>query len=130
MANIEFNCKYCKERTTKRLRYGREQKFCSHRCYSLDKPRAFILKNGYKLVAKPGHSRADKRGYVREHLLIMEEKIGRPVLRSESIHHIDGDKTNNQIDNLMLFKTHKEHLLYEWKNNTLRKTNCGGRIDI
>ena len=129
MANIEFNCKYCKQKTVKKERKDREQLFCSHKCYSLAKPKDFIIKNGYKLVAKSGHPRTDARGYVREHLLIMEEKIGRPVKRSESVHHIDGDKLNNHPDNLHLFRNHKEHLLHEWKNNTLRSVNCGARAN-
>jgi len=120
------HCLYCKKELT-RIRSGRVTKYCTHNCYSLDKPKPFIIKNGYKLVAKLNHTRTDARGYVREHLLVMEEKIGRPIRKAESVHHIDGNKQNNHKDNLLLFKSHNEHLRHEWENNTLRNTNTGNR---
>jgi DNA invertase Pin-like site-specific DNA recombinase len=37
-----------------------------------------------------------------EHRYIMEQYLGRPLLRDEVVHHKDGDKTNNDIENLEL----------------------------
>ncbi|AWB55769.1 TPA: HNH endonuclease [Pasteurella multocida] len=36
------------------------------------------------------------------HRLVMEKRIGRKLQRDEHVHHIDGDVTNNSIDNLAL----------------------------
>ena len=47
-------------------------------------------------------------GWRRQHMVVMEARIGRRLLRSENVHHIDGDKTNNQIENLQLL-TSAEH---------------------
>ena len=47
-------------------------------------------------------------GRVREHILIMENHLNRKLNKGEVVHHIDGDKTNNQIDNLDLC-TVQEH---------------------
>ncbi len=41
---------------------------------------------------------------------IMEEKIGRKLLPTEVVHHIDGNHKNDNIDNLMLFKSNEEHI--------------------
>ena len=41
-------------------------------------------------------------GAVREHILVMENHIGRPIEKGEVIHHIDGNKQNNNIKNLQL----------------------------
>jgi hypothetical protein len=40
----------------------------------------------------------------------MEEKLGRYLLRSEVVHHIDGNPQNNHPDNLMVFQTNALHL--------------------
>jgi len=41
-------------------------------------------------------------GRIREHIYLMQEKLGRQLEKNEVIHHIDGDKKNNDIDNLDL----------------------------
>ena len=65
-----------------------------------------ILAGGYVLVAQHGHPRADNRGYVREHLLVMEGILGRPVLRTEEVHHKNGNRSDNSPDNLELWTVH------------------------
>lgn len=43
----------------------------------------------------------NENGYV--HRIIASQKIGRPLKPTEFVHHIDEDKTNNDINNLMVF---------------------------
>lgn len=50
-----------------------------------------------------------KKSY--EHIKIMEEYLGRPLVKGEIIHHKDGNKTNNSIENLYLCKDIREHKL-------------------
>ena len=64
--------------------------------------------NGYESVMVKGHPFANAKGYVFEHRLIVEKSIGRYLQPNERVHHIDGDKTNNSIENLIVL-THKEH---------------------
>ncbi len=56
-------------------------------------------------------ARAD--GYVMEHRLVMALSLGRPLLRSEVVHHIDHNPANNAVENLMLFASNRDHKLYE-----------------
>lgn len=56
---------------------------------------------------------ARKNGYVAEHRLIMAQYIGRILLKTEVVHHIDHNPMNNIIDNLMLFPTNRDHKKYE-----------------
>ena len=62
-------------------------------------------------------SMARKDGYVMEHRLLVAQAIGRPLLRSEAVHHIDHDPTNNSLSNLQLFASNQHHKLYEHRGS-------------
>jgi hypothetical protein len=73
----------------------------------------------YKYV--PGHPRAFKRGLVPIHLLVMEAHMGRPVGKNEIIHHIDLDRGNYDIKNLVLCKSKSVHSKLHWQIQLLVK---------
>jgi transposase len=52
----------------------------------------------------PMFSMVNRSGYVMEHRLVMARIIGRSLLATESVHHIDGDRLNNDPSNLQLRK--------------------------
>ena len=65
--------------------------------------------NGYKKVKAPkDHPYKDKKGYIMEHRLVMENYLGRYLERFEEVHHINYIKTDNRIENLQLV-TKTEH---------------------
>lgn len=62
--------------------------------------------HGYMMVRAVDHPNADKRGYVREHVLVMEEKIGRYLEDTETVHHMNGIRHDNRPENLELWQGH------------------------
>ena len=69
-----------------------------------------IDKGGYILVRKPNHPHATKAGYVREHRIAVEQAIGRFLLPTEVVHHIDDDPSNNKFSNLIVFENQAVHI--------------------
>ena len=69
------------------------------------------LLNGYPAIWWPGHRKANSRGYVCEHIVVAEKKLGRPLVEGEVVHHIDGSKTNNDPSNLQIFPSNVQHLV-------------------
>ena len=73
------------------------------------------LVGGYWYVWRPDHPNATKVGYVAEHRLVMSERLGRPLLRTEVVHHRNGDPQDNRPENLEVFPTNSDHLRHELK---------------
>lgn len=61
-----------------------------------------VTAKGYCQVLIPEHPRADANGYVMEHIVVWESHTGIIVPMSCCIHHLNGDKTDNRIQNLCL----------------------------
>jgi len=63
----------------------------------------WVKQKGYIMRSCPGHPRADKDGFVIEHQLVMEQHLGHLIdTQKFQIHHINGVKGDNRIENLQL----------------------------
>lgn len=114
----EFLCPCCGSVVVRKTRDGIKQKVCSHKCYSITrKPRGsyneFSMISGYKYIYSPNHPNCTKLGYVAEHRLIAEEKIGRFLQNDEVVHHINFNKTDNRKENLMILSASKHSKLHQ-----------------
>jgi len=69
---------------------------------------------GYVLVKDPSHPRSHN-GYVLEHVLIAEKKLGRPLKTNEVAHHINGIKDDNRPENIEVM-TRSAHSVHHRNN--------------
>ena len=61
-----------------------------------------------------------KRKFMLVHRLIMEQHLGRKLTRGETVHHVDGNKTNNEITNLELMQLGKHSKLHNKDDRNFR----------
>lgn len=88
-----------------------------------------VNNNGYVYVRIPEHPRATSTGYVYEHQLVAENKLGRMLNPDEVVHHLDHNRKNNSPENLLVM-TNSEHARLHAKETTrlvmkLRCPECG-----
>lgn len=81
---------------------------------------------GYILVYCPEYPHAYNGKYVLEHRLVMANKLGRALKSTEHIHHLNGDKADNRIQNLAI-RSNSEHLQEHNSYRTKEELKAQGR---
>lgn len=110
--SITVRCEYCNKEIKRLPSQVSARNFCCH------------AHRNHVLVAGPGNARwrggvyiqagyrmvKTPEGYVQEHRLVMEKKLGRPLKPEERVHHLDNDKLNNAPENLELMENQSAHV--------------------
>ena len=85
---------------------GKARIFSADHCAAISRHRtAWGEANAVGVSLKPNGYLEYTRGLHKGrsvHVVMMEERLGRPLLEDECVHHIDGDKTNNTDNNFAL----------------------------
>lgn len=118
-------------------------KFCSRECFYKSPERSpqtgkkgvlhagwkggVLMERGYRMVMANEHPKSVLKGsglrYIREHRLIMESMLGRMLNDTEVVHHLNGDRSDNRIENLKLM-TKSEHSRLHMLETMAKKTKC------
>lgn len=73
------------------------------------KVRKIISKGDYNYVLVPEHPLSTKNGYVLEHRVIVENHLKHLLTPDEVVHHINGDRKDNRLENLQVLD-HRDHV--------------------
>ena len=78
-----------------------------------------LNRHGYVILRTPG-SRAARASPKYEHRYVMEQHLGRALERDEHVHHKNGDRQDNRLENLELLSASehaRHHLAVRWGNH-------------
>lgn len=101
-------CDQCGKEFTLRLHAGQVRRFCSRTCRANFERKGYIHR-GY-IVTRNGTGKQ-----VFQHRLIAEEMLGRPLLETEDVHHINGITTDNRPQNLQVL-SRSDHMKITARN--------------
>lgn len=107
---FKTTCPVCEKdfETTRRRYRAVALRYCSQSCYHAHR----LTTSSYKGEDRTGQRLARA---------VMEKHLGRPLVKNEEVHHLDGNCLNNEIDNIMLFASHSEHVRYHHQLRILLK---------
>ena len=81
---------------------------------------------GYVNVKLPDHPSANNVGFVHEHRVVAEKALGRSLRKGEIVHHVNGDKSDNRNQNLVICNMSYHHVLHQRMAHLYQVAMFGG----
>src|SRR6185436_20244411 len=67
----------------------------------------YISNDGYRRIHDFDHPNSDSEGWLAENRYVMSKSLNRPLRPSENVHHINGIRSDNRLENLELWVSHQ-----------------------
>lgn len=96
-ALVSWTCEACGKTDMRPAFKAKGRRFCSRQCWSTQNEGSVIPGVGYRRITVDGVSN------IWEHRHVMERHLGRPLKFGEIVHHKNGDRLDNRIENLELW---------------------------
>jgi len=106
---VRIKCAFCGKGFLRPARKSARKKYCSNQCCY-----AARLRIGAEYVNQKGYvyTKVAAKKYQLKHRLVMEQILGRKLKGIESVHHKNGKRADNRVDNLILFDSNSAHVKY------------------
>lgn len=126
---INASCEKCGKPLCKPPSKATKRNFCSRKCH-METLNAEL--NPYRMTSEvreklrlsrlgSGKGEGYSKTYgTHTHRIVAEKKLGRKLLKGEVVHHIDKNKRNNKPENLMIFKSQKEHAAWHAREKVIK----------
>lgn len=97
---------YAKEKKYQRDYYRKKHKIPLDHPLRIYSGQGYVNKYGYRIITRKDHPNSyDKKGKISEHTFVMSEFLKRPLSKGETVHHRNGNRADNRIENLELWNS-------------------------
>jgi len=108
LSKVKLICNVCKKNFEVSPSF-KNKKHCSRKCAGLEKMERKMSIDGYWVIHKIGYYKNE----VKEHRWMMEQKIGRRLSPNEIVHHLNFDKLDNRIENLVIVSRGEHNIIHQ-----------------